>query len=68
MPKYVACRFEGSARDYTYHHDIDGLAAGDVVQVETTRGIANVTVTGVVSKPKFATKPILGRKPEEKLE
>jgi len=65
MTQYVACRFKAhDKRTYTYHNDGEPVRVGDRVKVEDARGGGWKPVE-VVSigdeKPKFPTKPILGK-------
>lgn len=63
--QYVACKFRsGDARSYTYHNDGEPVSVGDTVKVEDRDGDGwkRVEVVSVSSqKPKFETKPILGK-------
>jgi hypothetical protein len=60
--QFLAVRFDGSTRPYTYHNDGPPCAVGDRVRVKTGRTKpVTVTVAGILRRPGFATKPILGR-------
>jgi hypothetical protein len=63
VTQYVACRFAESGRTYTYHNDGEPVAVGDKVKVLTQReGQKTVTVAEILTaKPKFDTKPVLGK-------
>ena len=65
--QYVAVQFNPwDRRSYTYHHDGEPVAIGDMVIVETARGLSTVTVVGLPDGvPSFETKPIAGKAPAE---
>jgi hypothetical protein len=66
--QYVKCRFNPwDQRTYTYHHDGEPVFEGDMVKVETAKGVAVVEVVGLTDEqPPFETKPIVGKHiPEE---
>ena len=67
--QYVAVRFGPlDQRSYTYHHDGEPLAVGDMCLVETKRGTAKVEVVHLPDEPPpFETKAIIGRAPVEAL-
>lgn len=57
--KYVGCTFPGTAKEYTYHTELE-LKVGDKVKVQTAKGVATITVSSLGrSKPGFATKGII---------
>lgn len=60
--QYLACEFKPGGRRYTYHHDGEPCAIGDLVQVEVRGGqIQRVTVAEIsIEAPPYDTKPILG--------
>ena len=60
--QFLACEFKPGGRRYTYHHDGEPVAIGDLVQVETRGGsIQRITVADIsIEAPPYETKPILG--------
>lgn len=65
--QYVACAFRpGDRRTYTYHNDGEPVAVGDEIKVADRNGDGRQRVTVMAigdEKPKFETKPILGKAP-----
>lgn len=66
MTQYLACAFKEDGLTYTYHNDGDPVVVGDRVRVQSGAVEKKVTVVSIVEeKPKFPTKPILGKFVEE---
>lgn len=60
--QYLVCRFSpNDKRTYTYHNDMEPVAAGDRVEVNTARGLSVVRVEAITNQaPNFPTKHIAG--------
>ena len=63
--QYLAVEFKPGGRRYTYHHDGEPVAIGDLVKIESRGGRQVVTVADlVIEEPPFETKPIIGKHDE----
>lgn len=69
MTQFVACKFKGVGRPYTYRNDGDPLAVGDLVKVASKTGDTWIPIEVVMimdDEPTFDCKPILGKiEPEQ---
>lgn len=60
MPQFVKCRFRSAdAKLYTYINDLDPLAPGDKVEVESPRGLQIIEVVEETVEPNFTCRPVL---------